>query len=418
MSRSQKSILLLRRKLCSAVKSNNKDLVSFLLNVEKVDQTPARGQKSPLMIACCNNNLDIVRMLITNPHHPADPTLPDQGGRMPFEQALKTGSTELTEILIKESLLIANLNNKACRFTPLTLAIRKGRFSVVCELLSAGADPNVKPRSDYHPLTIAIRIRNACLCKLLLQNGCDPDVIVPHALHPRSVTEPYVVINLAIRYGMSEIVQLLQDKGADIISTHYTILKTSIESRNSEILENCLKHIYKKLCVPVHKSDQLLATAVLKSSACLDVLLRWGMYTYKHSSVLYNYRDNRSASLRVISLFQMAAEHKNSWVVKRLIQFKPQCLQESWLVDKSSNDSQDLSVKTFWTEITEKRKHPLMLTILCRAKIIQKLGYKPLEKVQKLPLPNVLKSFLQLKNANNCTMSDNSNSFLMHDCMV
>ena len=399
--------------LCNAVKSNNKDLVSFLLNVEKVNPNPGLceswivdpvhvqfNELSPLMIACCNNNLDIVRMLITNPHHPADPTLPDQDGRMPFEQALSSGSIELIEILITESLDTVNLNNKDCHSTPLTLAARKGSLHVVWMLLSAGADPNLKPCSDDHPITIAIRARNTDLCKLLLRNGCDPNTVVPPAsnLVPCSVTESYMVINLAIRYSMLEIVQLLHDKDADIISTHYTILKASIESYNSEILEYCLRHVYKKLDIDValQKSDQLLATAVKShAGACLDVLLHWGNYSCNYSLSIW------PESPRVISLFQMAAEYTNIKAMKMLIQFNPQCLQESWLVDKSSNTSRDLSVmhKTFWTEITEKQKHPSMLTILCRAKIIQRLGCKPVEKVQKLPLPNMLKSILQFKNA-------------------
>ena len=42
--------------------------------------------------------------------------------------------------------------------------------------------------------------------------------------------------------------------------------------------------------------------------------------------------------------------------------------------------------------------NPPTLQVFCRTKIIQHLGYNPLWKAQKLPLPTGLKKYVQLKN--------------------
>ena len=64
--------------LCQAASDGDVELVEFLLNDGKVDPNPSvPTQESALSIACRNKNLDIVRMLVTNQQHPADPNKPD-----------------------------------------------------------------------------------------------------------------------------------------------------------------------------------------------------------------------------------------------------------------------------------------------------------------------------------------------------
>ena len=88
--------------------------------------------------------------------------------------------------------------------------------------------------------------------------------------------------------------------------------------------------------------------------------------------------------------------------VRMMVELKPQCLQEKRFVEdfnwtKWRMDHGEAKYHIIATLI-EARKNPFSLMVLCRAKIIQSLRYKPFEKVPKLPLPQVHKDFLMLKN--------------------
>ena len=96
--------------LCTAVVNGDKGMVDFLLKSEKVDPNPsADATRSPLGLACRSQNLDIVRLLITNKLHPADPNIPDNDEQTPFLVALKPKNTNLVKIILKESLVAIDL---------------------------------------------------------------------------------------------------------------------------------------------------------------------------------------------------------------------------------------------------------------------------------------------------------------------
>ena len=355
---------------------------------EKVDPNPNESRcKSPLLIACGKNNLDIVQMLMKNPVRPADPYLPDWNGFTAFQVALYSGSVELVN-LISESLKTVNLNlplpNR--KETPLAAAVEGGSVAMVETLLEAGADPNLK--STNYPIIAAIHKRNLDMCKVLLKHGCSPNVDPHHKPTP---------IGVAVKSGQSEIIKFLCEEGAHIPHI-IEMLDWVITFDDPEILEYLLKHIFNKLSDPVLWGEYFLETAIIDASEeSWPVLLRMGMYTCSRALPIPTIATESE------SIFKLAAENGNVELMKKLIEFRPHCLQESWLIcdniQVQLNVIFDPESAAFVDELLKARKHPSKLLILCRAKITQQLGYNPVEKVHQLQLPNMLKGFLQFKTA-------------------
>ena len=128
---------------------------------------------------------------------------------------------------------------------------------------------------------------------------------------------------------------------------------------------------------------------------CVKVLLCWGFYSYELSScspVLHDATAETSSHPPATSVFHAAvAKTAPVEILGLLIALKPVCLQEDWLVTGNLPVDSDTACMA---QIIEARKHPPTLDNLCRANIIQCLGFNPVPKVMQLPLPNVLKDFL------------------------
>ena len=155
--------------------------------------------------------------------------------------------------------------------------------------------------------------------------------------------------------------------------------------------------------------DDLLHHAVY-NPVCITVLLRWGL-------------NNAVGKVRVLdmkyilkSLYRISygnySEHRpniNNPVptdtgsyrkfMKLLKQMYPQCLQERKFIESRQHlNSYSQEVQKFLMELHEERKNPSRLTFLCRTKIFQQLGYNPIPKAEKLPLPTCLISFVQFRD--------------------
>ena len=103
-----------------------------------------------LMIACSNNNPDIVKLLITNQRNPDDPNMLDSSsGFSPFFSAVNAGNVAMVRVLLQESSVPVNGNAILYDNTPLTMAIHLHNVPHIMVLLKASADPNLKlPFSD------------------------------------------------------------------------------------------------------------------------------------------------------------------------------------------------------------------------------------------------------------------------------
>ena len=381
--------------LCKAVHSGDVKQVKYLLQVENVDPNHREDKHdSILATACSKNNLDIVQLLITNQNHPADP---NGCGGLPFVVALKLGNVELVNLLLNESILNVQLNRVRIRLlihesslrryivTALTLAILKQDLLLVKTLLDAGADSNLATAKDaafygYSPLACAIKGGNVDICRELFRYECDPNAIpvtsIFDAIKPRVSTQ---AVNILIEQG-------------DFAIRHQDILlDLLIKHHRDENLEHCLQHIYNHVGENVQgwKQDFVQKALSCWSPNCLRMLLRWGFYTFHHTSHSGEITpdDRRSCTVHLLKL---------------LVEFNQMYLQESWFMSgkitqrcfESGNENEIVTI----TELMEARKNAPPLQVLCRTKIIQHLSYNPLWKAQKLPLPTALKEYVQLKN--------------------
>ena len=395
--------------LCNAVTFGDAQNVKYFLEVRHVDPNPREDERdSPLLIACRNKNLGIVKLLITNWKHPADPNEyhPDQNDRTPFIVALKSENMELINLLLNESILKVQVDRIRIsvhirRFThkrkvsidstvtALILAVKEQNVPLVKSLLHAGANSNLTTEgANYFPLVFAIRCGNVDICRELFRYGCDPNAI-PVTNICRAIRSSYKVSTQAVN--------LLIEQGDFAMRHQDILLDLFIKQHCAENLEHCLQHIYNKLGEKVQgwKKEFVQTALSCGDTNSLRVLLRWGFYTHHHTfhSGEVKLDDRR---------FDKYPSIYTPLILKLLRQFNPMCLQESWFMNGKITqlylESGDENKMVTITELMEARKNPPSLQLFCRTTIIQHLSYNPLWKAQKLPLPKVLKEYVQLKN--------------------
>ena len=368
--------------LCQAVCENDTQKVNFLLTEMKVDPNSSDPiQISVFHLACLCNNLDIVRLFITNTLYPANPNNWAKVGVTIFHDVWSSRNMDMIALPLNESLIKVNLEytfphrGTNYMYTPLTQAIMEDNVQLVEMLLKAGADPNRKPHQDgSFPLVVAVLKLNIDICRVLLEHG-----------HGCNYWSRYYTISTAVYVGDLQIMQVLLKHSSDIVkiySNQRCFLQNAIKNNNSDVLECLMHHAYNLMGDKVSWGWTLLDEAIdHKSESCIAVLLYYGIYTYEG----------------VRFKFYLAANRGLLSTMKILKELDPFCLQEEWLV-KGKIPRSLLQYNTFTAELTKARKQPPNLDILCRSKIIQQLGYNPFEKAEQLPLPRPLREFVQLRN--------------------
>ena len=174
-----------------------------------------------------------------------------------------------------------------------------------------------------------------------------------------------------------------------VLTDHTSKIKDSIAHNDPQTLELCLERAYNErgdssqLNIDTLPNDLLTFCIYMDSPDCLSVLLRWGLYTPKQTFFR--------------GLFHQAAAEGDITSMKMLAEFRPQNLQDRWLVKGYIPIKLRTEQKRFLDELLETRKKPQLLRILCRYKISRQLGFNPVNKAEKLPLSENLKQFVQFK---------------------
>lgn len=184
-------------------------------------QTDADGY-TPLMIACENNDLQLVRSLLATG---ADPNLRCNWGWTALMEACDTGNAELVEELLR-----ANANASAVDYTngwtPLSRAAYRGSAEVVKLLLRYGAYIKYRDQ-DGSALTMAVREGHQEVVKVLVDAGAPVDPIDKQHASEQGHVEIFnllsnpdvVLLHEAAREGNFEVVLELISKGVNIDST-------------------------------------------------------------------------------------------------------------------------------------------------------------------------------------------------------
>ena len=224
----------------------------------------------------------------------------------------------------------------------------------------------------------------------MLENGCDSNTLI----YEDNVVWTWII--LSARLNRLKIMQLLLAKGADIISSKRGALlcRQAVIGDNRDILAHCLQHVYNRLGDSVQRdywSEQSVTSAILKGAKdCVSLLLHWGFLSKPQN---LHYSDCNS----FISAFEATARVGDIESIMLLVRLKPHYLQESWLVN--GDIPADLREhETFTAQRLETCRQHQYLKDLCRAKVFHGLGYNPISKAEKLPLPRTLKEFVKFED--------------------
>ena len=383
-----------------AIQHGDIEMVQLLLDKSliKLDVNISYGC-SPLSFAVKMKNFTIVKLLL---EAEADPNVIDSNGYATIHYAVYYRDIAIVKLLLTESFIAVNVNFEQRKGnTPLIIAIRQNNTAIASLLIEAGADinfiSNMHGDYQYTPFIQAVCQENLNMCKFLVKHGYDVNVPILHKRVYHSAVHLAAVVNV-------DIVRFLVEKcKADIFKEPGRLIENIIGNERPEVLDYLLHYAYKQrgdevwwdynFPGPLHEALNHQAVA------CISVLLRWGLnnavfnipvmdlgYILHHFSTLFPSRHiSISTCITVIKLF---------------IYLYPQSLQDTWFIENRNINEFSFppEMKKFLIEQYRERKNPFHLNVICRTKIFQQLGYNPIPKAEKLPLPRSLIHFVQFQD--------------------
>ena len=218
--------------LVSAVKLQKVQHVKILLKASANPNMCNRDKMSPLTIAACFENFELMELLV---HHGAEmkQTFP------PFGTALHTvaveGKVHATRKLLKMGTDPNIIDHEGT--TPLRRAVENKHAAVVAVLLENGADIHVECPGDELPLLHKAAKRNDIeMLKILIEHGADP-----YEIGIKGGT----AMMTAAAHGSADAVDLLSNYSGliDILNkAGLTPLMVAINKRNYDCALHLLKH--------------------------------------------------------------------------------------------------------------------------------------------------------------------------------
>ena len=166
--------------LHDAVVNNDLETATLLLDSGvNPNKLSASAGVPVLRTACERNNLAMVKLLVTNPHKPADPNIRGSNDVWIIIYAAVQNNTALVKVLVQEALVKVKLEVVDNWYaTPLISAVRNNNIDMVKLLLEAGANPNLFPSvaQTESLLIVAVRKKSISLCRLLMKYQSNTDL--------------------------------------------------------------------------------------------------------------------------------------------------------------------------------------------------------------------------------------------------
>ncbi|KAL6853057.1 hypothetical protein ACO1O0_007609 [Amphichorda felina] len=255
------------RALSDAAKLGSVDVVELLLKRGADIEAPANNSAKPLYAAsrCWDSSLSI-QVLKVLLEHGADPLAVDNTGLSALHGFARYGTPAAVSILLEHGATAGINSVDDSGHTPLHYTVDP---DIVQLLLDNGADPNIPDENGITALHTAKKPETA---KLLIEAGADIDAVCHqvrtpfnHALYrgkSRSAVAEWLIRNgadvhrgiydpnkppvwTAVRYGLTEILRLLLEKGFDLQAPPDqggTAVEKAIERRDAPMVELLISH--------------------------------------------------------------------------------------------------------------------------------------------------------------------------------
>ncbi|XP_052286656.1 ankyrin-1-like isoform X1 [Dreissena polymorpha] len=353
-----------------AVSSHKVDVIKLLIRYGADVNKKNRRNETPLLVAVYGGQTDIMELFLDAG---ADPNCISR--ETPLFMASFEGDLQSVRMLIKYHANVRLTND--LKYSPLHVAAWNGHCEIVEELLKAGA-PHDEQTSDLNtPLGLAAHGRHLSVVKKLLPLGCRVNV----EDKDRDTPLLYAAYN-----GMTLTCKLLVELGAN---------------------PNCSNRINATpLWNAVYMGHKETVKYLLKTNVQMEVS-SVGINQHHHSDdVLLIYDQPRSP-------LWVAVERGHTDIVLLLLTAGYNVYQESWLFDGEFPGEQiDNSLRDMLCDYVH--NVPKLIS-LCRNFLRKRCGQNIEEDVDKLYIPNTLKSYLKLSYLGYSTDENSENSELTRE---
>ncbi len=213
--------------LLQACKNNQKRSVQVILKRGGIDINERDEECStPLIYACQNNALEIVKMLLDNG---ADPNVGNQKNRMPLHFSAALGILPIINLLVKAGADVNCTDDSG--YTPLMFMAQSGKTAAALNFIkNPKVDVSIKDNAGRTAAMYAVVAKQQQLVKAFLPlMGTDMD---------DADREGFTMLHYACQYGQSEIVKLLLERNRSSVNRASDIGETPlmIAARTSNLM--------------------------------------------------------------------------------------------------------------------------------------------------------------------------------------
>jgi len=197
--------------LHNAVLLNNYEIIKKLLQYKaEVNAIGGRNEESPLHMAVCRRNTDVVKMLLEHKEHRVDLSLQDKNSMTVLHCAVVFGKRAIIAELLSKGADV-NIKGGYNLETPLHIAVRINSTNTVKKLLRSGADLAKKDKHNMTALHRAVSIGHLQITEELLKQHVDVNV--------RGGESEETPLISAVKSGDKTVVQMLLSKDANVSLT-------------------------------------------------------------------------------------------------------------------------------------------------------------------------------------------------------
>lgn len=203
--------------LLQACKNNQKQSVQVILKRGGIDVNERDEEcNTPLIYACQNNALEIVKMLLDNG---ADPNAGNQENLAPLHFSAASGALPIINLLVKAGADVNCMNNHGS--TPLMFMAKNAKTAAALNFIKNQAvDVSIKNNVGWTAAMYAIAFKQPQLVKAFLPlMGADTD---------DADIEGFTMLHYACQFGQSEIVKLLLERNPGSVNRTSNIGETPL----------------------------------------------------------------------------------------------------------------------------------------------------------------------------------------------